>query len=285
MTGECNRWAVVVAQESIFSKLPRRVEGTPDADIQFSICTLVTDEALYHKMSESFRWGGFDGEDVEFLYVDNISTNSFDAYAGLNCLISHARGEFVILCHQDVVLLEDGRGVLLARLRELDVMDPSWALAGNAGGIDHRTTAVRITDRTGTEHNTGTFPHRAISLDENFIVMRSVSRLGFSSDLNGFHLYGTDICLQAEARGRSAYVIDFHLRHDGHGAMGRDFDMCRSNLEEKYSRLMRTRALKTTCTTVDLAATDFLLRLSRFWRDVRRWRRIVWKRMRGKPIT
>jgi hypothetical protein len=273
MTDQSPRWA------------PRRIDRFSDPVCLFSVCTLVTDGSLYREMCESFREGGFDGEDVEFLYVDNTSGNMFDAYAGLNCLISHACGEYLILCHQDVVLMEDGRSALLARLGELQTLDPAWGLAGNAGGLNHERTAVRITDLNGVEHTSGTFPRRAVSLDENFIVMKSACRLGFSRDLQGFHLYGTDICLQAEAKGWSAYVIDFHLRHNGHGQMGRDFDRCKANLEEKYGRYMRMRTLRTTCTSVVLSAGGFQRRTSNFWHGIRVRRRTIWKRIRGKRVA
>ena len=270
-------------QDSLRSAVPRRIDGPFDPKIHFSICTLVTNEALYRAMCESFRRGGFDGADVEFLYIDNTSGNAFEAYEGLNCLISHARGQYVILCHQDVVLIDDGREALLDRLHALEALDPTWALAGNAGGLDHRRVAIRITDRSGT-YSPKDLPQRAISLDENFIVMRSASRLGFSRDLEGFHLYGTDICLQAEVRGWSAYVIDFHLRHDGQGEMGESFSKCQAELEEKYGRFMGGRAVRTTCTTVRLVPSLTRRAAKRRVEDLRWYRRAIWKWLRGKPV-
>lgn len=240
--------------------VPRRVSAPATYDLAFSICTLVNKPKLYDRMLRTFTAGGFTGSDVEYLYVDNSRGNAYDAYAGLNCLLSQARGEYVILCHQDVALIEDGRAELVARLAELDARDPLWAVAGNAGGLEPADSfgnrakgrvAIRITDITSTEHDLPGLPLRAISLDENFILVRNEARLAFSADLSGFHLYGTDICLQAEARGRTSYVIDFHLLHDGLGGMN-GFKECQAALEKKFLHYFRRRRIMTTCTVVRL---------------------------------
>lgn len=268
--------------------MPRTIEQPFEPQILFSICTLVTDDAQYRNMCASFKRGGFDGADVEYLYIDNSNGNLYEAYAGLNCLISHAQGRYLILCHQDVALLKDDRETLLERLRELDELDPNWALAGNAGGVNHKRRALRITHRDGTEFNSGDFPIRAVSLDENFIVMRSSSRLGFSQDLAGFHFYGTDICLQAESRGWNAYVIDFNLQHDSLGTLDKAFENSRISLEKKYATVFRPRKVRTTCTTVTLEPYRTLRGLKHGIRTIRWCRRAIWKLMRGKtlpPIT
>ena len=134
--------------------------------------------------------------------------------------------------------MKDGRDALLERLRELDELDPAWALAGNAGGVDHRRLARKITQGDGTEYSSECLPSRAVSLDENFIVLRASSRLGFSRDLAGFHFYGTDICLQARSHGWSAYVINFHLRHEGLGTIDETFLKCRTDI---HSHLLQLR--------------------------------------------
>ena len=264
--------------------LPRRIDRPRRHEILFSICTLVSNRKLYEQMCESFRLGGFSGGDVEYLYIDNTAGNTFDAYAGLNCLISHARGRYLILCHQDVVLLDAGRPELVERLGELDRLDPAWALAGNAGGDDRGRSIMHFSDRFGVEHKTDNLPALARSLDENFIILRNGCQLGFSNDLEGFHLYGTDICLQAEARGWAAYVLDFHLRHDGEGTMDESFWICRSNLEKKYGDFFQTRRIRTTCTIVLLAPSRLARASKRRLQALRWYRRAIWKWMRGKPI-
>jgi hypothetical protein len=87
-----------------------------------------------------------------------------------------------------------------------------------------------------------------------------------SADLRGFHLYGTDLCLQARLRGHSAYVIDFHLRHLGRGTMGRDYYACLEALEDKYARLLQPCAIQTTCLTPVIAASGWRLALARLLR-------------------
>src|SRR5215831_4097358 len=80
--------------------------------IRYSICTIVTRPAEYAEMVNSFRSGGFREPDCEFLYLDNAQGNLFDAYSGNNLFMNVARGEFIILCHQDILLIEDGRAKL-----------------------------------------------------------------------------------------------------------------------------------------------------------------------------
>ena len=101
----------------------------------YSIGTLVSDLAQYQAMRASFQRHGFDSGDCEYLQIDNTKFNQKDAYAGFNQLLSEARGRYVILCHQDVRMIDDGREELDAELASLEQIDPNWAVAGNAGGV------------------------------------------------------------------------------------------------------------------------------------------------------
>lgn len=206
-------------------------------------------------MRASLRSGGFTDADCEYLYIDNSECNEADAYHGLNAMLNAARGTLVILCHQDIRLLTDDRTTLERRLAELDEKDPSWALAGNAGGISPGVLAIRITDPHGAGQNTGNLPQRVVSLDENFIVVKHAARIGFSNDLEGFHLYGADICINADIAGHTAYVIDFHLAHLSAGRKSAAFQICEDAFREKWSRALSPRWIQTTCTLVHLNAT------------------------------
>ena len=241
---------------------PEVTLGRPD--LLFTIGAIVNDGAQYEEMRASFFSSGF-SRDCEYLALDNRGGNRFEAYAGIRTLLARARGRYVIVCHQDVRLIMDGRDQLLDRLGELDRLDPLWALAGNAGGTG-RGLALRISDPHGENQKVGALPAKARSLDENFILLKRSAMIAPSVDLAGFHLYGTDLCLQARMRGHSAYVIDFHLRHLGRGTMGRDYYACLEALEDKYRSLLQPLEIQTTCLTPVLTPSRWRLFLARFGR-------------------
>ena len=224
-----------------------------DSRIAYTIATLVNDADQYAAMRASFRAFGFEGPDCEFISIDNTGVSQTEAYAGLNQLLDRARGRFVILCHQDVRLIGDGRRQLEDRLAELERRDLSWALAGNAGGIGPGRLALRITDPHGKDRRIGDFPQQVVTLDENFIVLKRTARLGFSRDLAGYHLYGADLCLVADILGYTAYVIDFHLEHLSPGTKAAEFHGAEAAFRQKWSRALRSRWLQTTCTLVPIS--------------------------------
>jgi hypothetical protein len=210
----------------------------------YTIGTLVTDWTLYDKMKLSMRERGF-GDDCEFLSIDNSVTNQHDAYSGLNCILSEARGRRIILCHQDVELVDDGREQLDQCLSRLEEIDPAWAVAGNAGCDGFHTIYLCVSGAEGT-YRSPSLPRRVSSLDENFLVIRSEARLSFSRDLAGFHMYGADICMMADILGWTAYVISFHLAHYGEGRMGEAFSDCEVAFVAKWRRALRHRQMQTT---------------------------------------
>lgn len=224
-----------------------------DTGLAYSIGTLVNDMHQYEAMRTSFAAHGFSGADCEFLLIDNSGPAQTSAYAGLNAVLTAARGRYVILCHQDVRLIGDGRAELDRRLAELTARDATWALAGNAGGVAPGDLALRISDPHGTDQRRGKLPARVAALDENFIVVRGGARVGFSRDLDSFHFYGADICLAAATLGYSAYVIDFHLQHLSGGKTGDAFRIARAEFCAKWSGAIRPRWLQTTCSLVRLS--------------------------------
>lgn len=215
--------------------------------VRYSICTLVTRWDEYEAMAASFRDHGFDGEACEFLFLDNSSGNRFDGYAGLNLFLTVAQGEYVVLCHQDIELLQDGRVELDRIIEDLEQRDPTWAVIGNCGGVAPGRMAIRITDPHGADRRTEDLPVRVSGLDENFVVVRRRANLGLSRDLSGFHLYATDLCQIADVLGWSAYVVDFHLLHKSPGRRDDSLSRARRALIAKYARALRPRWAMSTC--------------------------------------
>jgi hypothetical protein len=246
------------------ANIDARAETGP---IRYSVCTLVTDETCYLNMLASFRAAGFDGPETEFLYVDNRSGTRYDGYAAVNEFLHRARGEYVILCHQDILLHADRRDTLDHRLAELSRLDPAWAVCGNAGGVAPGQLALRITDGRDVDARRGRLPARVYSLDENFMIVRRAANLSTSTDLHGFHLYGTDLCIVARILGRNCYVIDFHLRHlggrsqpgqPGHREFMRDVRPARQRLVRKYRRAFAPRWVQTSTQTLFISGSRLL---------------------------
>ncbi|MCA3417418.1 MAG: acyl esterase [Roseomonas sp.] len=227
--------------------------GQARAGPLFSLCTLVTRHTEYAAMLESFAARGFTPDKAEFLYLDNSKGHQWDAFQGIRRFLSLARGTYVIICHQDIRLLADDIETLCDRLAALDALDADWALAGNAGAMADGSLVIRISDPHGEDQRRGAFPARVVSLDENFIIIRRDALVSVSAGLSGFHLYGTDMCLQARCAGRSAWVIDFHLRHLSAGKVDASFHQAQQRLEAHYDKLLTLPwHIRTTCTKMIL---------------------------------
>jgi hypothetical protein len=229
------------------SILPKKIEIAPDYPIKYSICTLMTNPTEYQEMLDTFEQAGFNESNSEFFYIDNQNSNRYTAYDGLNLMIKHAKGQYILLCHQDLLLLYDKEPDLANSLERLNKFDPNWAVAGNAGGMRIKKIARHYVNGASKTEIVEKKPAKVYSLDENFLVLKSDARLSFSNDLKGFHFYGTDICLIADAMGYSCYVIDFLLMHKSMRSPEKSFLSIKKLLLQKYKRAWRSRFMQSTC--------------------------------------
>ena len=176
----------------------------------FEVHTFVNDHTLYARMRKSFIEAGFDAG----AFV-RLTDGNDDPYTTITRIGLESRARYPVLCHQDV-FADQGAGAteLLARLRELDVRDPRWVVAGNAGIMRSGRLIRRLVDGHGG--STGErLPLPVVTLDEDFLVVNPRNAPRCSPELKEFHLYGADVCLHALASGGSAYVIDFPVTHLG----------------------------------------------------------------------
>ncbi|WP_053406124.1 hypothetical protein [Persicobacter sp. CCB-QB2] len=227
--------------------IPQKITVEEDFSFEFSICSFVTDLNEYEEMVASFQAKGFSASNSEFLFVDNSQGNSFEAFGGINRMLRQARGRYVIICHQDILLQEDGKAELEAKIAEIESIDPNWGILGNAGGVNLKYNAFHIShpqEDLREQH----LPLKAINLDENFLIIKAAANLNTSADLKGFHLYGTDICLLANIRGYQAYVIDFKIFHKSKGNANKSFFEIKNALKNKYEKAFAGRFVGTTIT-------------------------------------
>lgn len=233
----------------------RKIENSEAFEFEFSVCTLVTNMTEYLEMCDSFVSKGFSRDICEYLYIDNSTQNTFEAYAGLNRFLQEAKGKYIILCHQDILLQDHDAGHLRSIINELDKVDPQWGAIGNAGSVNLKYRSVHIIQSSGRSNSESYLPMRVQTLDENFIVVKKSANLALSADLEGFHFYGADICLVADVLGYNSYVVDFLLIHKSEGNDDEKFYRLKQRFIHKYRRAFRPRFIGTTITRFYLSGS------------------------------
>lgn len=232
-----------------------------DHPFEFSICTLVTRKGEYQEMLQSFQSSGFTNDLCEYLFADNTEGNVFDAFEAFNLFLRQAKGKYIIICHQDILINEDDISDLRNRLKELDLKDPNWAICSNSGAAGPNHIVYHISYPEKGLMSKGRFPLKVAAIDENFILVKNNALLKVSNDLSGFHLYGTDLCLQAALNGFSAYAIAFNLTHKSFGNRDQEFYRIEKELVKKYDSFFRSRWIQTNNTIFFLSGSPikFLL--------------------------
>jgi hypothetical protein len=224
--------------QNSFTKVQIEKEYSQD----FCICTIVTNIAEYEIMKHSFEATGFTNS-CNYLIADNTNNNVFDAYQAIRRFLQESNAKYTIVVHQDV-RCKDAKIDLEHCLAELTKKDNAWAICGNAGGIDYKNMVYHI-------HNievrkTKGLPIKVFSLDENFLVFNTAKQLSISANINGFHFYGTDLCIIADLLGYSSYVIPFMVEHLSKGNL-KDLELHKTNFILKYGYKLRSRFMQTSC--------------------------------------
>lgn len=124
--------------------------------------------------------------------------------------------DVAVIVHQDVYLPAAWSTRVRSILKNLEVVDPDWAVLG-LYGVTKAQRHVGYVWSSGLNRILGEpfeAPMPVDSVDELLILLRRSSGLQFDENLPGFHLYGTDIVQTAFATGFSAYAICAPVIHN-----------------------------------------------------------------------
>jgi hypothetical protein len=174
-----------------------------------------------------------------------------------NRALGEARHELVAFVHQDVFLPRGWVLDLLEAVAELERREPAWAvlgcygtsLAGGAAGFLYANGLGCLLGRPEA-------PVQAQALDEVVLVLRRGGPLAFDAALPGFHLYGTDLCLQARRAGLGCYAINAFCFHNSLPVRGLKADFWRG--AEYLRRKWRTSLpVRTPCILLEPGRLGF----------------------------
>ena len=182
-----------------------------------------------------------------------------------NDALERARSEIVIFAHQDMYFPQDWISSLESALSYLESHDPNWGVLGSFG-----VTARK--DRYGHVYSSGLGvigkpvdkPIPVQTLDEIVLIVRKSSHLRFDTALSGFHFYGSDLCLEASAKGMRNYVIPGFCVHNTqmYPVLPAEFYACYRQFRSKWLRCL---PVHTSCITVSRFNTPFIIRKLREW--------------------
>lgn len=153
----------------------------------------------------------------------------------------------------------------------MDESNPNWGVVG-IYGITNSGLGVGYAYSTGLKRFVGAplnHPIEVRTLDEIILIIRRSSGLRFDERLPGFHLYGTDICLQAEKKGMRNYVIPCFALHNSNGIkfLPLDFWKAYLYLRRKWWHYL---PIKTSCTYITKSCTPiFRNYIGRGWSTVK----------------
>lgn len=187
-----------------------------------------------------------------------------------NAGLAEAKNEIVVFAHQDVYLPAPWMRRVAAALDFLGDSSPRWGVCGVFGLTREEPASPRgYCYSTGLQQILGapfSPPLTAVSLDEVVLIVRRSSGLHFDEELPGFHLYGTDLCMQAAMKNMNNYILSAFCIHNANGIvqMPRSFWSAWLYLRTKWWKYL---PLETCCTTVSRSYLPVLRRVAVGYRD------------------
>ncbi|HTY85969.1 MAG TPA: glycosyltransferase [Candidatus Acidoferrum sp.] len=141
---------------------------------------------------------------------DVLLQRGFDgAAAAYNAAMDKARSDLLVFVHQDVYLPAGWLARVENAVGMISEKDPDWGVLGVWGVQTSGERAGLVYDGGWGRILGGQFDGglEVESLDEMVLILRKSAGLNFDPRIAGFHMYGTDICLEAKRRGKKCYAI------------------------------------------------------------------------------
>lgn len=165
---------------------------------KISLVTLVNNVETYHdnviKSSSEFK------DNIEYIAISFPRS----AAKGLNEGLDKASNELIICCHQDIYFLDVCYKSLTDNLYSL--YSKNWGVCGIAGCTFEGKC---IYNYTMMNENIV----QAQTLDCSLLILKKSNNLKFDENLKLFHMYGEDICLQANDKGLGVYILNVPIIH------------------------------------------------------------------------
>lgn len=186
-------------------------------DIDFSIVTIVNKKDIFEDFCKSLETQS--GVSFELIPIYNLSGECGSARSAFNSVLNKCNGTFVVFTHPDIRFETSNElynaKKILSRITNFGVIGAAGATAEKyhknkrviysnmVHGIDKKNAGIRIDSIQEVQ-----------TIDECFFILdkRYITETKFS-DLNGWHLYAVELCLQCILENKKNYVIPLNIWH------------------------------------------------------------------------
>lgn len=182
------------------------------------------------------------------LTVKRGYTNVMQAY---NEVYRESSCDIICYVHQDVFFPSCWLEGFTSAIERMERIDPDWGVLGVAGvrAGYKREWLGNIQDRGRQWGNPDYLPAYVQTLDELLLIRKNKDGLLFDEKIPSNHMYGADICLQAQGRGQKCYAIDAYCHHNSNTRRLPDnFQIAKDYMRRKWESVL---PIATTCTVID----------------------------------
>lgn len=130
-----------------------------------------------------------------------------------NDAVQQSKGDLLCFVHQDVFLPKMWIDALYIAIKELDL---NWGVLGVAGARmgKNREFLGYLQDRGKLWGSSIGLPANVQTIDELLLIRKKGDGLRFDEDIPSAHLYGADLCLQSQQKGRKCYIVNAFCHHN-----------------------------------------------------------------------
>jgi hypothetical protein len=191
----------------------------------------------------------------------SIQENASSATLIFNSAMERAKNDIVIFAHQDMFFPESWMDDVNRSIDILEQRKENWGVLG-CFGVTAENEGYGYLYAPGQGFLGCAFlePMPVQTLDEIVLILKQSSGLKFNESLDGFHLYGPDICMTAAEKGLQCYAIPAFSIHNAqlNLILPREFYRAYS----KFKQIWRHRLpIQTTC--IKVSKLDIHMRFRR----------------------
>jgi hypothetical protein len=209
---------------------------------EISLITVYNNEKLLNEMMASVKKQN--NVAIDLVMINNINGKFTSAAKALNYGVTKARSDVYVFLHQDIEFLDEN---VLNQIYDYAVKNKNIVF-GSAGVQDkniYKSPKVLsdMCGENGEKYGTIIKPTRAFTLDECLIACHKncFDTIKFDENIcNGWHLYGADLCLQAQVDDNLDVVaLPMNVWHKSNGNADKAYFKTQNKLGAKYRKYFK----------------------------------------------